>query len=104
MKKGTPKVKCKKQAKKIPAKRKYGSKVKKLCPMKANRIPEILRLRTDNYNPQPYEKNWGILVDDKSVHLHPPTDSEAMDYVTISRKQFDKLVKWYTKEQVLHSV
>lgn len=73
----------------------------KLAPIKAKKDIQILRLKTDNYSTDDF---W-ILLNGDTVNIHEQRSGEkSKQNITIPRKDFDRLVKWYLREQELRNV
>lgn len=64
------------------------------APINAKTETQICKLRRDNY---PASGDvWSLLVSVGEVSLHHP---EGKGYVSIPRDQFDKIVRWYMRNQ-----
>lgn len=73
----------------------------KLAPIKAKKDIQIIRLKTDNYSTDDF---W-ILLNKDTVNIHEQRSGEtSKQNITIPRKDFDRLVKWYLREQELRNV
>ena len=75
------------------------NRTKTLSPRKTVTFNQICSLQTDNAG----TKNFWIQLDVGSVHLCEQTSGEAAKgSLTIPRRDFNKLIEWYLKEQKLH--
>lgn len=76
-------------------------KSKKLSPKEAKTIKEVCSLETDNYS----TKDFWIMVDpcNKDVTImNQRVGESATQKISIHKKDFNKLIEWYLKDQKLH--
>lgn len=73
-------------------------KEKTMSPMEANAEHKVIKLQTDNYG----TKDYWILIDGDFVCMHKQKiGQESKQKITIKRSGFNRMIKWYTKQQKL---
>lgn len=71
--------------------------MKTLSPRKARTFKQMVSLKTDNHHTK---ESWILLMEGNSICISNQRNGEALTAsITIQRKDFNRLIDWYNKEQ-----
>lgn len=69
-------------------------------PRDARTFDDVCRLQADNYPHDPKRKG-AILIEGPVVHIYGELDDGTVKSVTMSRKDFSRIVDWWNRDQIM---